>query len=68
VIVSVPYEKMNVECFVYSQEVKDISRLVKDKTRVDVTGDFSRFFTLLDESYTKIEITNAEITIRKGDK
>ncbi len=63
VLVSVPYEKGMIDCYIYSRELKTVSRLVKGKSKIDVVGDFGRFFTLLDDAYTKIEIINADITI-----
>jgi hypothetical protein len=65
VLVSVPYEKGMIDCYIYSRELKTVSRLVKGKSKIDVVGDFGRFFTLLDDAYTKIEIINADITILK---
>ena len=72
VIVSISTEKGEVECYVYSGDVEifpnedigTIAELVKGETRVDIKGNFSRFFTLLDDTYTKIEIVNATIDIR----
>lgn len=70
VIVSVPTDKGQVECYIYAgdifpkEDISTIAKLEKGKTRINVDGDFSRFFTLLDETYTKIEIVNAIISIR----
>ncbi len=63
---SVLYEKGAIDCYIYSRDLKTISRLVIGKTRIDVRGDFGKFFSLLDESYAKIEIINAHITILEG--
>ncbi len=65
VLVSVPYEKGMIDCYIYSRELKTVSTLVKGTTKIDAVGDFGRFFTLLDDAYTKIEIINADITILK---
>ncbi len=71
VIVSVQTSKGPIECYIYAndiyqkEDIKSISKLTKGKSKIDVDGDFNRFFTLLDESYTKIEIINAEITIKE---
>jgi hypothetical protein len=73
VIVDMPYEKGNVECHIYTkslyekEDIKGVSRLKKGKSVIDVLGEFNRFFTLLDEAYTKIEIINASIALR-GEK
>ena len=71
VVVSVPYAKGEVECYIYAkdfylkEDIETVSKLVKGKTRIDVIGEFNRFFTLLDETYAKIEIENASITIKE---
>lgn len=70
VVVRVPTNRGPVDCHIYAndlyqqEDVKTISRLVKGKTAIDVDGRFRRFFSLLDDTYTKIEITNAKIDIR----
>jgi hypothetical protein len=69
VIVSVPTDKGPIDCHIYAndlyqqEDIKTISRLKKDRSRVDIDGDFKRFFSLLDETYTKIEIINSRINI-----
>jgi len=71
VVVAVPYNGKSVECYVYAkdwynqEDVKTIAKLIPGKSKIDVVGDFGRFFTLLDDSYTKIEILNANISIRE---
>ncbi len=70
VVVSVPTTKGPIDCHIYAvdlyqqEDIKTISRLIKDKTLVDIDGDFKRFFTLLDDTYTKIEIINSRINIQ----
>jgi len=70
VVVDIPYEKGKVECYIYSknvyekEDIKTMSRLKKGKSVIDVVGEFNRFFTLLDEAYVKIELINANITMR----
>ncbi|HPI23006.1 MAG TPA: hypothetical protein PLE73_07405, partial [Spirochaetota bacterium] len=55
-----------VDCYLYSDDLKTISKLVKGSTRIDAVGDFEKFFTLLDEKYTKIEVLDACIDIKGG--
>lgn len=57
-----------VECHIYSASINTISRLKRQQSIIDVTGTFQRFFSTLDDYDTKIEITNAKIKIKKGDK
>lgn len=63
VLVSVPHEKGSVDCYIYTQDLKTISKLVAGSTRIDAVGNFGRFFTLLDEAYTRIEVLDARIDI-----
>ena len=55
----------DVECHIYSHSITTISKLEKSKTVIDVSGTFERFFSTLDEYYTKLEIINASIKIKK---
>ncbi len=64
VIVEVETNEGRVECYVFSRNVSRIAKLMAGETRIDISGDFSRFFTMLDEYYTKVEIVNARIKIR----
>ena len=74
IVVSVPTNKGDIDCYVYAgtgdifpvEDLKTISILKKGVTIVNIEGDFSKFFTLLDETYTKIEIVNANIDIVKN--
>lgn len=64
VIVDVQTKKGSVECFIYSTDMNTISKLVKGKSRIDASGDFGRFFSLLGDYYTMLEIVNAKIKIK----
>jgi hypothetical protein len=74
VMVTVPTTKGDIDCYVYSgtddifpeEDIKTISKLQKGVTIINIQGDFSKFFTLLDETFTKIEIVNASIDIVKN--
>lgn len=61
VIVDVEADGGTVECYIYSTDIKTMSDLVPGQTYISVEGDFSRFFTMLDDSYVKLEIINATI-------
>ncbi len=56
-------EKGKIECHIYTKNIRRISRLVKGKTKINVKGECSRFFSTLDDYYTKVEIINSSITI-----
>jgi hypothetical protein len=64
IIVDMQTRKGTVGCFIYSSDVDTISKLVKGKSRIDASGDFSRFFSLLGDYYTMLEIVKASIKIR----
>lgn len=56
-------EKGKIECYIFTKNIRRISYLEKGKTIIDVRGEFKRFFSTLDNYYTKIEIINSSITI-----
>ncbi|HNR87516.1 MAG TPA: hypothetical protein PKM65_04190 [Spirochaetota bacterium] len=66
VVVTMTVDANKVDCYLYSDDLKTISKLVKGSTRIDAVGDFEKFFTLLDEKYTKIEVLDACIDIKGG--
>ncbi|MBN1533793.1 MAG: hypothetical protein JXA20_14075 [Spirochaetes bacterium] len=55
-----------VECYIYTSNVGRIAKLEKGKSRIDVEGQFGRFFTLLDEYYTKLELVKSRIVIHRN--
>ncbi len=63
IIADVPSKKGNIECFIFSKNTKKIARLNKQASKINVEGNFGRYFSMLDSYYTKIEILNASITI-----
>lgn len=56
-------EKGKIECYIFTKNIRRISYLEKGKTIIDVQGEFNRFFSTLDNYYTKVEIINSRITI-----
>ena len=58
-------DKGPIECYIYTKNIKRISQLVKGVSIISVKGEFKRFFSMLDNYYTKIEITNSTVTIIK---
>ena len=58
-------DKGPIECYIYTKNIKKISQLEKGVSIISVKGEFKRFFTMLDNYYTKIEITNSDVTIIK---
>jgi hypothetical protein len=63
VVASVQSDKGKIRCIIYTKNVKIISELEKGKTRINVHGRFSRFFSLLDDFYTTVEIIKSKIEI-----
>jgi hypothetical protein len=58
-------EKGPIECYIYTKNIKRISQLKKGVSVITVKGEFKRYFSMLDDYYTKIEITNSVISITK---
>jgi hypothetical protein len=56
VIADVQTDRGTVECYIYSTDINTIARLVIGESRIDVSGDFGRFFTLLKDYYTMLDI------------
>jgi len=65
VIAEVPTEKGIIECSIYTKNIKRISQLKKGKSIISVKGEFKRYYSMLDNFYTKVEITNSNIIIKK---
>ena len=63
VIVDMIINGKKVECYIYTKNIRKISHLKKGVSRITVHGEFYRFFTMLDDYYTKIEIINSSIDI-----
>ncbi|HNX24313.1 MAG TPA: hypothetical protein PKG60_09715 [Spirochaetota bacterium] len=64
VLADIQSDKGSIECFIYTKNIKRISQLKKDQSVISVKGEFKRYFSMLDNYYTKIEITNSTITIK----
>jgi hypothetical protein len=64
IIADVQTDKGMVECYIYSKDIKTIARLVIGESRIDVTGGFGRFFAMLKDYYTMLDVVNATIRIR----
>lgn len=65
IIAEVPSEKGMIECYIYTKNIRRISQLKKGHSIISVKGEFKRYFSMLDSYYTKIEITNSDIKIKK---
>jgi hypothetical protein len=64
VIAEMPTQKGTIECYIYTKNIKRISQLQKGKSIISVKGEFKRYFSMLDNFYTKVEITNSTIKIK----
>jgi hypothetical protein len=64
VIADVQTPKGPVQCHIYTTDVKTVAKLVKGKSIIDASGDFGRFFSLLDSYYTRLEVVRASIKIK----
>jgi len=63
VIAQVQHEKGLIVFYIYSRDLGTIAKIEKGKTKIWALGDFRRFFPLLDNSYVKIDVTDADISI-----
>jgi len=60
-------DKGPIEIYIYTKNIRRISQLKKGESVINVKGAFSRFFSMLDNYYTKIEITNSIIDIKTNN-
>ena len=65
VIIESEYEKGIIECYVYTKDKAVVAELEAGITRISCKGDFSKFFTSVEDSYQKIELTNSDISVIK---
>jgi hypothetical protein len=63
VVADIDVADKKIECYIYSKNVKIISQLMEGKTKVNVKGEFGKFFSVLDDYYTRVEIIKASINI-----
>lgn len=63
VLSDVKIDKRYIELYIYSKNIRALSRMKKDETYIDVEGEFSRFFTTLDDYDLKIEIINSRLRL-----
>jgi hypothetical protein len=54
-----------IELYIYTKNIRALSRLDKGESVISVEGEFSRFFTMLDDYYVKIDIINSRIKVEK---
>jgi len=66
VLADVKTSKGLVECYIFSKNIKRMATLEKNITRLEVEGRLGRFFSMLDEYYTKVEIIKADFKIKKN--
>ena len=65
VLADIQSDKGLIECYIYTKNIRRISQLKNKQTVIDVKGKFNRYFSMLDNYFTKIEITNSDIKIKK---
>lgn len=58
----------DIEIYIYTKNVRALSRLKKGESVIDVKGELSRFFSMLDNYYLKIEIINSRIKVHKAEQ
>lgn len=63
VLVEVMHKQGKINCFIYSKDLGDISELKEGVSRINVLGNFGRFYKLLDDSFVNIDILNSDIDL-----
>jgi hypothetical protein len=63
IVADIVVEDKKVECHIYTKNMYKMANLQEGISRINVVGDFKRFFTMLDEYYTKIEIVQAKVSL-----
>lgn len=64
-VADITTEKGDIELYIYTKNIRALSRLIKGESYIDVKGELSRFFSMLDNYYLKIEIINSRIKVHK---
>ncbi len=67
VISDVKNEKGSIELYIYTKNIRAVSRMKKGESYIEVEGEFRRFFSTLDDYYLKIEIVNSRLRILKPE-
>lgn len=57
-----------IELYIYTKNIRALSRLNKGESVITVEGEFSRFFTMLDDYYVKIDIINSRIKVADSNR
>jgi hypothetical protein len=65
VLAQVSTPKGAVDLYIYSKDNATMASLEKGKTHIKALGDFRRFFKLIDNTYVKVDVGDADISIRK---
>lgn len=63
VVAEMNVDGVEIECYIYSRNLKVMSELKKGKSRIEVNGEFGRFLAVVDGYYTRVEIMKASINI-----
>jgi hypothetical protein len=65
VVAEYPSPKGLIDLYIYSKNTSTIADIEKGKTKISVFGDFRRFFKLIDNTWVKIDVGDADIVIEK---
>ena len=64
VLVQLSTPKGAVDFYIYSKDNATLAKLEKGKTHIRALGDFRRFFKLIDNTYVKVDVGDADISIK----
>jgi hypothetical protein len=65
VLAQVSTPKGAVDFYIYSRDNATMALLEKGKTHIRALGDFRRFFKLIDNTYVKVDVGDADISVKK---
>lgn len=62
-ITSVTTKDGDLECYVYTNDTWKLAKLIPGKSRLNIIGDYGRFFNTIESNKPRLEILHAEIKI-----
>ena len=65
ILVQAETPKGIVDFYIYSKDNSTMASLEKGKTHIRALGDFRRFFKLIDNTYVKVDVGDADISVKK---
>jgi hypothetical protein len=67
ILSDVKSDKGDIELYIYSKNIRALSRMKAGESYIEVEGEFTRFFSTLDDYFLKIELVNSRLRILEPD-